>query len=191
MLCCLPELIKHQESSSHKSRLRRDWKMNRQRRTSRRPSLDSVDEEELVVEEEEEVYPYRKLIDYTISNRRRQVGDTKRYVRRSGIDLPKNRTNSVLPSFIYLEKIPYGSLLKQQQEEGAPSDNERIDFLLKVQKRRSSATKIDDFRAGLTKPRSQKSRLFGAFAENGARRSSYTDLKRAWSKGEGMSAMTF
>lgn len=176
----------------------------RRRQYRRQQSLDSVDEEDFFDddedEEDEEAILQRKLIDYTVSNGRRRRVDCQEAT--SLRRLPLGRANSmdrqteklILPSFNYLEKIPYSSFLQEGHNTPSSEEGERIDFFLKVKKKkkRASGTKIHDFRAGLEKSRSQKSLLFGSFlAENGARRSSYVDLKKAWSNGKGMCALTF
>lgn len=177
--------------------------MNHKRRASRRPSLDSIDEEDLIMIKmkqddlpPQEHTPQRKLIDYTVSTRQRLISEKDAFVRRlppspskPKIDLQTNKL--VVPSLNYVEKIPYGPVHITQQEDSLQNNDERIDFFLKLQKRRAPTTKIQDFRAGLEKSRLQKSRLFGAFAGNGVRRSSYTDLKRAWSTGKQVCALTF
>lgn len=79
----------------------------------------------------------------------------------------------MIPSFNSFEKKIRSSAAIQPASQ---EDEERIDFFLKVQKKRCESTKMQDFRAGLQKSRSPKSRLFGSFGEDGVRRSSYRDL---------------
>lgn len=151
-------------------------------------SLDSVDEEEsLVAEQDQDESPPRRLIDYTVTNRQRRVGEVAAAPLSEAHSPSHQKNKLVLPSFIYLEKISFGSILNGIE---APNDEERVDFFLKVKKRRTKGTIIQNYRLGLEKSRSQKSPLFGSFKESGEYRSSYTDLKEAWSKGEGVGKLT-
>lgn len=192
--------------------------MNPQRRTRMHRSLSAGAERE-VCSTAETIQPQqttRKLIDYTVSpcNRRRltfQQNQSRTFPSNSlpeqiDEDTPTTRTNPQailaassplnLPSFLYLdEKSLYRSSSSSGISEESPKHAERIDFFLKVQKtRRSSDSTINELRAGFganNKMRSQKSRLFGSFSENGECRSSYTDLKRVLSQGKGLSDLNY
>lgn len=127
----------------------------------------------------------RTLIDYTVTNRApiRSESDNEGQCIAGGngtvTEIPPSRhsgrspTLSHLPSFASLERIPYGSMKMESDE-----NDERIDFFLKIHPRRSSESRLNELRAGFyKKSRSPKSRLFGSFSENGEIRQSYTDLK--------------
>jgi hypothetical protein len=130
----------------------------------------------------------RTLIDYTVTNRppmmcdsedrKRCVGaESRAATERSVSNSPRRSPTQLnLPSFAALEKIPYGSMRSESDDQ----DDERIDFFLKISPRRSSENRISELRAGFVKSRSTKSRLFGSFNENGEIRKSYSDLKELY-----------
>ena len=127
----------------------------------------------------------RTLVDYTATNRApiRSDSDNEGECVEAGngtaTEIPpshhggRSSTPSHLPSFASLERIPYGSMTMESDE-----NDQRIDFFLKILPRRSSESRIKELRAGFNKKsRSPKSRLFGSFSENGEIRQSYNDLK--------------
>jgi hypothetical protein len=185
--------------------------MNRQRRSA----IICADEgEECTINVTPECcQPRRKLIDYTISNSHtnrkrsewavRQQNDLDSAATSRPLMLPPSpkskKTTSTnesgrldLPSFSYLEKIPYGSLHLADSVPTLASSlpEERVDFFLKVRTTRiKSDSNMLELRAGFRKQRLQKSRLFGSFSENGERRSSYADLKRVLSQGKDLNEL--
>lgn len=126
----------------------------------------------------------RTLIDYTVTNRLPAGSDSQNCRRSASAGTGtatdgcgsnyrrKSSAPSHLPSFASLEKIPYGSMRSKSDD-----SDERIDFFLKIEPRRSSESRVSEMRAGFEKPRSTKSRLFGSFTENGEIRKSYADFK--------------
>ncbi|KAI2510024.1 hypothetical protein MHU86_4318 [Fragilaria crotonensis] len=127
----------------------------------------------------------RTLVDYTATNRTpiRSDSDNEGECVEAGngtaTEIPpshhggRSSTPSHLPSFASLERIPYGSMTMESDE-----NDQRIDFFLKILPRRSSESRIKELRAGFyKKSRSPKSRLFGSFSETGEIRQSYNDLK--------------
>lgn len=143
------------------------------------------------VENQKEEHSQRILIDYTISNCRMNTNIACTHAPQlSSFERTRRvQPKSILPPFINQNETLSKSFHKQHDVSSLKE--ERIDFFLRIKKKRATLTTIHDFRTGLEKARLHKSPLFGAFGENGKRRSSYVDLKRAWSIGQGMGSMHF